>query len=67
MEPLHNSWELNIEPIGAVNRVTAYETSTGTTFISWGEEKLQYYSASGAMIGEWTDSTVLTRVPYQRD
>ena len=52
-----NSWELNIEPIGAVNRVTAYETSTGTTFISWGEEKLQYYSASGAMIGEWTDST----------
>ena len=52
-----NSWDTNILPIGAINRVTSYETSTGTAFISWGEEKLQYYSASGSLTNEWTDST----------
>jgi hypothetical protein len=50
-----NSWDDNILPIGQVDRVTAYESSTGNMWVSWGENSLQYMAANGTMLGEWDD------------
>lgn len=48
-----DDWGENIEPTGQVDRVTAYETSTGEMWVSWGELKLDLYSNLGAFVGSW--------------
>jgi hypothetical protein len=51
----NNSWGDNILPIGQVDRVTAYKSSTGNMWVSWGENSLQYMAANGTVLGEWDD------------
>ena len=48
-----NSWNSSILPEGAVDRVTAFNSSTGHTWISWGEIGLEVYSPSGTKLGSW--------------
>ena len=50
-----NSWEDNILPIGQVDRVTAYEATSGNMWVSWGENSLQYMAANGTLLGEWDE------------
>ena len=50
-----DSWQSEILPGGAVNRVTSFISSTGVEWISWGEEKVEAYSASGTKLGEWDE------------
>ena len=51
----NGSWGENILPIGQVDRVTAYQSSTGNMCVSWGENSLQYMDANGTLLGEWDD------------
>jgi hypothetical protein len=51
----NGSWGENILPIGQVDRVTAYQSSTGNMWVSWGENSLQYMDANGTLLGEWDD------------
>ncbi len=48
-----SSWNTSILPSGQVDRVTAYESSSGHTWISWGEIGLEVYSPSGTKLGFW--------------
>ena len=48
-----DSWQSELLPSGAVNRVTSYISSNGVEWISWGEEKLEAYDSTGTKIGEW--------------
>ena len=48
-----NSWGTSVLPSGQVDRVTAYESSSGHTWISWGEIGLEVYSPSGTKLGFW--------------
>ena len=48
-----NSWGTSVLPSGQVDRVTAYESSSGHTWISWGEIGLEVYSPSGTKLGYW--------------
>ena len=41
-----STWEGNILPTGSIDRVTAYESSNGNTWVSWGELKLDLYDLS---------------------
>ena len=50
-----NSWNSSILPTGQVDRVTAFESSSGHTWISWGEIGLEVYSPSGTKLGFWDD------------
>ena len=50
-----SSWGDNILPIGQVDRVTAYQSSTGNMWVAWGENSLQYMAANGTVISEWDD------------
>ena len=51
----NGSWGENILPIGQVDRVTAYQSSTGNMWVSWGENSLQYMDANGTLLGEWDE------------
>ncbi len=48
-----STWNTSILPSGQVDRVTAYESSSGHTWISWGEIGLEVYSPSGTKLGFW--------------
>ena len=39
-----NTWGTSVLPSGQVDRVTAFESSSGHTWISWGEIGLEVYS-----------------------
>ena len=47
------TWNTSVLPEGAVDRVTAFNSSTGHTWISWGEISLEVYSPSGTKLGSW--------------
>ena len=48
-----DSWQAELMPSGSVDRVTSFISSTGTTWISWGESKLEAFASNGSKIGEW--------------
>ena len=49
----NDTWGENIEPSGQVDRGTAYETTSGSMWVSWGELKLDLYDSSGAFVDSW--------------
>ena len=49
----NDTWNENIEPSGQVDRVTAYETTSGSMWVSWGELKLDLYDSSGTFVDSW--------------
>tara|TARA_B100001093_G_scaffold516803_1_gene596502 strand:+ start:46591 stop:54879 length:8289 start_codon:yes stop_codon:yes gene_type:complete len=49
------SWDDSILPIGQVDRVTAYESSTGNMWISWGESNLELVAPDGTTVDTWDD------------
>ena len=48
-----STWGTSVLPSGQVDRVTAFESSSGHTWISWGEIGLEVYSPSGTKLGFW--------------
>ena len=50
-----SSWEANILPTGSIDRVTAYESSNGNTWVSWGELKLELYDSNQNFVNAWTN------------
>ena len=50
-----DSWQAELLPSGAVNRVTSHISSNGIEWISWGEEKLEAFYSNGTKLGEWDD------------
>ena len=50
-----DSWQAELLPSGAVNRVTSHISSNGIEWISWGEEKLEAFYPNGTKLGEWDD------------
>ena len=48
-----STWGTSVLPSGQVDRVTAFESSSGNTWISWGEIALEVYSSSGTKLGTW--------------
>ena len=48
-----STWNTSVLPSGQVDRVTAYQSSSGHTWVSWGELGLEVYSPSGAKLGFW--------------
>jgi len=51
----NGSWAESILPIGQVDRVTAYESTTGNLWISWGESNLELIAPNGTIIGTWDE------------
>ena len=51
----NDTWGENIEPSGQVDRVTAYESSNGDMWVSWGELRLDLYDSSGNFVDSWND------------
>ena len=49
------SWEGNILPTGSIDRVTAYESTNGNTWVSWGELKLELYDSNRNLVNSWTN------------
>ena len=50
----NNSWGTSVFPEGQVDRVTAYKSSYGNTWVAWGETKLELYDSTYTLIGTWT-------------
>ena len=50
-----SSFETNILPTGSIDRVTAYESSNGNTWVAWGELKLDLYDSSQTLVNSWTN------------
>ena len=50
-----DSWQSELLPSGAVNRVTSHISSNGIEWISWGDEKLEAFYSNGTKLGEWDD------------
>ena len=50
---LNDDWGADVLPSGQVDRVTAYQTSSGEMWISWGENKLDLYAQNNSLIGSW--------------
>ena len=50
-----DSWQAELLPSGAVNRVTSHISSNGIQWISWGEEKLEAFYSNGTKLDEWDD------------
>jgi type II secretory pathway pseudopilin PulG len=50
-----STFEANILPTGAIDRVTSYESSNGNTWVSWGELKLELYDTNQNLVGTWTN------------
>ena len=48
-----SSFANNILPTGSVDRVTSYRSTTGNTWIAWGELKLDLHAPNGTIIGSW--------------
>ena len=51
----NSNWETNILPTGSIDRVTAYESSNGNTWVSWGELKLELYDSNRNLVNAWTN------------
>tara|TARA_Y100000766_G_scaffold112496_1_gene96451 strand:- start:41069 stop:49372 length:8304 start_codon:yes stop_codon:yes gene_type:complete len=49
------SWDNSILPIGQVDRVTAYKSTSGNMWVSWGESNLELIAANGTTIDSWDD------------
>jgi len=49
----NNSWGTSVFPEGQVDRVTAYESSLGNTWVAWGESKLELYDSNYVLQGSW--------------
>lgn len=52
----NGSWGQSILPIGQVDRVTAYQSSTGNMWVAWGESNLELMAANGTSMGMWDES-----------
>ena len=50
-----STWEGNILPTGSIDRVTAYESSNGNTWVAWGELKLELYDNTQTLVNSWTN------------
>ena len=50
---VNDTWGENIEPSGQVDRVTAFESSTGDMWVSWGELRLDLYDSTGNFVDSW--------------
>ena len=50
-----STFESNILPTGSIDRVTAYESSNGNTWVSWGELKLELYDSNQNLVNAWTN------------
>ena len=51
----NSAYESNILPTGSIDRVTAYESSNGNTWVAWGELKLDLYDSSKTLVNSWTN------------
>ncbi len=51
----NDAWGENIEPSGQVDRVTAYQSTSGEMWISWGELRLDLYDSTGNFVDSWND------------
>lgn len=51
----NSAFDGNILPTGSIDRVTAYESSNGNTWVSWGELKLELYDSSQTLVNSWTN------------
>ena len=49
-----STFATNILPTGSIDRVTAYESSNGNTWVAWGELKLELYDANLSLVNSWT-------------
>ena len=49
------SWQAELLPSEAIDRVTSFISSNGIEWISWDEERLEAYHANGTKLGEWDD------------
>ena len=49
-----SSFAQNILPTGSIDRVTAFESSNGNTWVAWGELKLDLYDANLTLVNSWT-------------
>ena len=49
-----SSFATNILPTGSIERVTAYESSNGNTWVAWGELKLDLYDSNRTLVNSWT-------------
>ena len=54
-DTITSTFETNILPTGSIDRVTAYESSNGNTWVSWGELKLDLYDSSQTLVNSWTN------------
>ncbi len=51
----NSAYESNILPTGSIDRVTAYESSNGNTWVAWGDLKLDLYDSSKTLVNSWTN------------
>ena len=49
----NSSFANNILPTGSIDRVTSYRTSSGNTWVAWGELRLDLHAPNGTRIGSW--------------
>lgn len=49
----NNSYATNILPTGSIDRVTSYRSSTGNTWVAWGELRLDLYNSTGVRVNSW--------------
>ena len=49
-----STFAANVLPTGAIDRVTAYESSNGNLWVAWGELKLDLYDANRSLVNSWT-------------
>ena len=50
----NGSYASNILPTGSIDRVTSYRSSTGNTWVAWGELRLDLYNSTGVRVNSWT-------------
>ncbi|MGB1587507.1 MAG: hypothetical protein ACPHJD_01685 [Poseidonia sp.] len=48
-----SSFATNILPTGSIDRVTAYESSLGNTWVAWGELRLDLYDSNQTLVNSW--------------
>ncbi|MFZ9048001.1 MAG: hypothetical protein ACO20Y_04320 [Poseidonia sp.] len=53
-DTVNASFAPNVLPTGSIDRVTAYESSAGNTWVAWGELKLDLYDANRSLVNSWT-------------
>jgi len=48
-----NAFDSALLPTGSIDRVTAYTSSNGNTWVAWGELRLDLYAPNGTLTGSW--------------